>query len=151
MRLLEAVEAINQAQPARLVALLTAQLPDLKGRPVTVLGLAFKQDTDDVRETPARPVVEHLLAAGAVVTVYDPIANGQVEGLFGKGRVRVADSLANAVANADAVILITRWAEFDALPDLLAARSPAPLLVDGRRMIEPDRVARYVGIGLGAH
>jgi UDPglucose 6-dehydrogenase/GDP-mannose 6-dehydrogenase len=151
MRLLEAVEAINQAQPARLVALLKAEVPDLTARPVTVLGLAFKQDTDDVRETPARPVVEQLLAAGAVVTVYDPIANGQVEGLFGKGRVRVAESLAGAVAGADAVILITRWAEFDAVPGLLAGRNPAPLLVDGRRMIEPDRVARYAGIGLGAH
>jgi UDPglucose 6-dehydrogenase/GDP-mannose 6-dehydrogenase len=150
MRLLETVEAINTAQPARLVALLRDEMPDLKGRRVTVLGLAFKQDTDDVRETPARPVVEQLLAAGAAVTVYDPIAGGQAETLFGKGRVQVAGSLQASLAEAEAVILITRWAEFERVPQLLAGRSPAPLLVDGRRMIEPGAVSRYAGIGLGA-
>lgn len=149
MRLLEAVEAINQAQPARLIDLVRKEVPDLKGRRVAVLGLAFKPDTDDVRETPARPVVEALLAAGAIVTVYDPIAGAQAEPLFGKGRVRVAHSLGDAIGSAEVVVLITRWQEFEALPELLRNSKPAPLVVDGRRMLDPASVPRYAGIGLG--
>jgi UDPglucose 6-dehydrogenase/GDP-mannose 6-dehydrogenase len=149
MRVLEAVDAVNRDQPARLVALVRKHFPALGGVPVTVLGLAFKPGTDDVRETPARPVVEALLAEGARVTVYDPVAAGTAEGLFGAGRVAVAPDLAAAVRGAKAVVLVTRWPEFDELPALLAPMADAPLVVDGRRMLEKDSVPRYDGIGLG--
>jgi len=150
MRLLETVEAINRAQPARLVELVRSAFPDLAGRRVTVLGLAFKPDTDDVRETPARPVVERLLDGGAEVTVYDPVAGGTAESLFGRRRVKVAPSLEEALHDAEVIVLVTRWDEFRRVPALLAGRDPAPLVVDGRRMLERDSVSRYAGIGLGA-
>lgn len=149
MRVLEAVDAVNRDQPARLVALVRKHFPALQGLPVTVLGLAFKPGTDDVRETPAKPVVEALLAEGARVTVFDPVAAGAAEGLFGAGRVAVAPDLAAAVGGAKAVVLVTRWPEFDGLPDLLAPMAAPPLLVDGRRMLGKDSVPRYDGIGLG--
>jgi UDPglucose 6-dehydrogenase/GDP-mannose 6-dehydrogenase len=149
MPLLEAVDAVNRDQPGRLVDLVRRHFPALRGVPVTVLGLAFKPGTDDVRETPARPVVEALLAEGARVTVFDPVAGGTAEALFGAGRVAVAPDLAAAVGGAKAVVLVTRWPEFAALPGLLAPMADPPLVVDGRRMLEKDSVPRYDGIGLG--
>jgi UDPglucose 6-dehydrogenase/GDP-mannose 6-dehydrogenase len=117
--------------------------------PVTVLGLAFKPGTDDVRETPARPVVEALLTEEARVTVFDPVAGGAADALFGAGRVTVAPDLAAAIGGAKAVVLVTRWPEFAALPGLLAPMKDPPVVVDGRRMLEKDSVPRYDGIGLG--
>ena len=150
MRLLEAVDAVNREQPGRLVDAVRRHFPALAGVPVTVLGLAFKPGTDDVRETPAKPVVEGLLGGGAVVTVYDPIAGASAESLFGPGRVTVAQSLPDAVSTARAVVLVTRWPEFAGLPALLAPLPDPPVVVDGRRMLEKDGVVRYDGIGLGA-
>ena len=150
MRLLEAVEAINRDRADRLLAPLGRHFPSLEGVRVSVLGLSFKPDTDDTRETPARPIVEKLLGAGARVTVYDPVSGETAPQLFGTGRVAVAESLDGAVRNADAVVLVTRWPEFAALPDLVAALPRPPLVVDGRRVLDGQRLARYEGIGLGA-
>ena len=149
MRLLEAVDAVNRDQPARLVELVRRGFPSLRGVPVTVLGLAFKPGTDDLRETPAKPVVEALLAEGAIVTVYDPVAGAGGDALFGPGRVQVASGLEAAVAGARAVVLVTRWPEFAEVPALAARQADPPLVVDGRRMLDRDAVARYAGIGLG--
>jgi UDPglucose 6-dehydrogenase/GDP-mannose 6-dehydrogenase len=149
MRLLEAVDAVNRDQPGRLLDAVRRHFPSLAGVPVTVLGLAFKPGTDDVRETPAKPVVEALLGDGAVVTVYDPVAGASAESLFGRGRVTVAASLSAAVETARAVVVVTRWPEFSDLPAILARLPEPPLVVDGRRMLEKDSVARYDGIGLG--
>jgi UDPglucose 6-dehydrogenase len=149
MPLLEAVDGTNTRQPGRLLDLLRTRMPDLAGRHVTVLGLAFKPHTDDIRETPAAPVVRGLLEEGAVVTIYDPVAGNHADTLFGVGRVGVAGSLEAAVADAEAIVIVTRWPEFATLPALLEGRDPAPLVVDGRRMIEPGQVGRYAGIGLG--
>jgi UDPglucose 6-dehydrogenase/GDP-mannose 6-dehydrogenase len=131
-----------------MLGILRRHLPALRGAKVTVLGLAFKPDTDDVRETPAGPVIRSLLDGHAEVTVYDPVASGAADALFGPGRVRVAPSLAAAVADAEAVLLVTRWPEFVAVPELIAAREHPPLVVDGRRVLDRGRIARYDGIGL---
>jgi UDPglucose 6-dehydrogenase/GDP-mannose 6-dehydrogenase len=149
MPLLGAVDLINAGRADRLLAPLTRAFDTLAGRSVAVLGLSFKPDTDDTRETPARQVVARLLALGARVTVFDPVSANQAERLFGAGAVTVADSLAAAVAEAEAVILVTRWPEFQALPDLLAGRDDPPLVVDGRRVLDRARLRRYAGIGLG--
>lgn len=150
MPMLGAVDLINAGRADRLLAPLLREFDSLEGVEVAVLGLAFKPDTDDTRETPARPVVERLLARGAKVTVYDPVAGNQAERLFGAGAVTVAASLQAAVADAQAVVLVTRWPEFQALPDLLSGRTDPPLVVDGRRVLAPDRLRRYAGIGLGS-
>jgi UDPglucose 6-dehydrogenase/GDP-mannose 6-dehydrogenase len=147
MPLLAAVDRINGERATRLLDLVRRHVPDLNGVPVAVLGLAFKPDTDDVRETPAGPVVRTLLEGGATVTVYDPVAAGSAVSLFGAGRVKVAQSLAEAVGGAAVIILVTRWPEFAGLPDLLSDVNPPPLVVDGRRVLDPARIARYEGIG----
>lgn len=146
MQLLRAVHAVNLGRPDRLLAHLRRHLPDLAGRRITVLGFAFKPFTDDVRETPARPVIDVLLSAGAKVTIHDPAAGAQARREYGD-RTVVAPDLESAVRDAEALVLVTRWPDYEALPELLAGRPDPPLLVDGRRMIDRGRIARYEGIG----
>lgn len=146
MPLLDAVIQTNLKQPARLLAKLQAQFPSLHGVRVTVLGLAFKEDTDDMRESPAIPIVRMLVEQGARVTAYDPIATSAARSLL-PDTVAFAASLVAAVDNAQAIMLITRWEEFQKLSSLLEGRAVAPLVVDGRRVLAPDEFANYDGIG----
>jgi UDPglucose 6-dehydrogenase len=139
--LLEAVMRVNDRQPDEVVALLKNELGSLAGLRVTVLGLAFKPGTDDTRESPALPVLERLRAEGAALTLYDPVARAALEG------VSVAPDLESAVEAAEAIVLITRWPQFEALPELLERLDPQPLVVDGRRLLDKRSVARYAGIG----
>jgi UDPglucose 6-dehydrogenase/GDP-mannose 6-dehydrogenase len=146
MPLLDAVIATNLAQPARMLALLDRHFPSLNGRRITLLGLAFKDDTDDMRESPSIVIAKMLIERGASVTGYDPIARESARAALPL-EVRLVDTLEQAVAGAEALLLVTRWAEFSRVPALLKDVSPAPLLVDGRRVIEPGAVPRYEGIG----
>ncbi|MCK6430851.1 MAG: UDP-glucose/GDP-mannose dehydrogenase family protein [Burkholderiaceae bacterium] len=146
MPLLDAVINTNRRQPARLIGLLEKHFTQLAGVNVTVLGLAFKEDTDDVRESPAIPVVHTLLERGATVTAYDPAARATAQAVL-PAAVHYAQTLEEALASADAALLITRWREFERVPALLARRADAPLLIDGRRMLNPTSVPRYDGIG----
>ncbi|MGO8958520.1 MAG: UDP-glucose dehydrogenase family protein [Streptosporangiaceae bacterium] len=144
--LLEAVADINDRQPLRLGDLLHRELGTLRGRRITVLGLAFKPDTDDVRCSPAFPTLRMLTEAGAEVTVHDPVVGP--EALNGLGEITYVDDLADAVKQADAIVIITRWDHYHRLPDLISQIDPPPLVVDGRRMLVKTSVPRYAGIGL---
>jgi UDPglucose 6-dehydrogenase/GDP-mannose 6-dehydrogenase len=146
MPLLDAVIEINLAQPQRMLKKLTAHFPALKGLKVAVLGLAFKEDTDDMRESPSIPIVQMLVEHGVQVTAYDPIAMPAAKTLL-PGKVHFAASLDDVIAGVDAVLLLTRWAEFQRVPDLLRGRSRQPLVIDGRRVLSPASLARYDGIG----
>jgi UDPglucose 6-dehydrogenase len=145
--ILESVLAINAQQPHKLTSILRKHLDDLRGVRIAVLGLAFKPGTDDVRESPAIPVVNDLIQAGAIVRAYDPIATENARKLLGE-RVEYAKSLPEALENARAVVLVTRWEEFRRVPELINKMQDPPLLVDGRRFIAKDSVPRYAGIGL---
>ncbi len=151
--LLDSVLDINRTQPERMVALMKGRLGDLAGRRITVLGLAFKPGTDDVRESPALPIVADLLAAGAVVTAHDPIAietgkRGLADSGVDVSRVRFEPSLAAALAGADGVMLVTSWPEYREAPALLGRGGKAVPLVDGRRFLARDSTPDYSGIGL---
>jgi UDPglucose 6-dehydrogenase len=146
LRLLEAVAGINDHQPAQLGDLLRRELGTLQGRRITVLGLAFKPDTDDVRCSPAFPMLQLLTGSGAEVTVHDPVVGPEV--LQGVGQVAYVEDLADAVKQAEAIVIITRWDHYRGLPELIAQLDPPPLVVDGRRMLAKTSVPRYTGIGL---
>jgi UDPglucose 6-dehydrogenase/GDP-mannose 6-dehydrogenase len=150
MRVLDAVLRTNVEQPGRLITVLRERLGPLRDRRVTVLGLAFKPDTDDVRESPAFGVIRQLLAQHATVTAYDPVANRAAQRALPDADISFADDLKQAVAEADAIVIITRWEQFQAVPAIIATADPQPLVVDGRRMLDPRSVNRYAGIGLGA-
>jgi len=146
MPLLEAVISTNRAQPQRMIALLERHFPQLRNLRVALLGLAFKEDTDDVRESPAIPIAQMLIERGAAVIAYDPIALDNARKLLPPS-VRYAESLEAALTDVDAALVVTRWSEFRDIPALLANHAEQPLVVDGRRIIEPHSVARYAGIG----
>jgi UDPglucose 6-dehydrogenase/GDP-mannose 6-dehydrogenase len=150
MDLLASVIRVNTAQPQRMIIMLDTHIADLSGVRITVLGVAFKPGTDDIRESPALPVMQALLDRGATVTAFDPVARGEAEKHFGIGVIRFTDSLDDAVAGSRAVLLMTRWPEFSRLPQLMSGMAEPPVLIDGRRLIPRSAVPCYEGIGVGS-
>jgi UDPglucose 6-dehydrogenase/GDP-mannose 6-dehydrogenase len=148
MGLLREVMTINRRRPGRVIEGLERGLGTLQGKRVAVLGLAFKPDTDDVRESPAFPIVRALAERGADVHAYDPVANAPAQRALSGVTVSFAASMQDAVKNADAVVVVTRWKEFEALPGVVAKMERPPLVFDGRRMLDRAAFARYDGIGL---
>ncbi len=153
VRVLTAVLDTNEAQAVEVLALLKKHFPDLAGVRVSVLGLAFKAGTDDIRESPALRVIPALANKGAHVIAYDPVAiPGMRLALRGEniqdGDVQYGGSLAEAIELVDAIVLLTAWPEFLQLPELLSGRTDPPVVIDGRRAFEKTRLRRYEGIGL---
>jgi UDPglucose 6-dehydrogenase len=148
MHLLESVIRVNEQQPAKTVDLLRRHAPQLEGLRVAVLGLSFKPGTDDVRESPAFPIMRELLDRGAKVKAFDPIANNEARRAFDDRRVTFCGDLQSAIADIDAVIVVTPWKDFQAAPELLRDRQPPIIFVDGRRAFDRGCLPRYEGIGL---
>jgi len=146
MPLLDAVINTNLAQPQRMLDKLQSHFPALQGLKVAVLGLAFKEDTDDMRESPAIPIVKMLVEQGVQVAAYDPIAMPAAKPLLPAG-IRFAPSLEDVLADVDAALLVTRWGEFQRVPELLRGRAKQPVVIDGRRVLKAESLARYDGIG----
>ncbi len=148
LRVLNAVEEANEAQKHVLSAKVRARFgDDLSGRRFAVWGLAFKPNTDDMREAPSRYLLADLFAAGATVTAYDPVAMQEAQRIFGEEpRLSYADSPMAALDGADALIIVTEWKEFRS-PDfeVLKARLQTPVIFDGRNLYEP-RLPRSHGI-----
>jgi UDPglucose 6-dehydrogenase len=145
MSMLSSVLEINAGQPGEVLRLVHKHLPDLEGVRVAVLGIAFKPDTDDVRESPAFPIIRLLRQEGAVVSAYDPIA--RPAGHPGLAGVRLVESMREALEGASVVVLVTRWSEFQQLPEVLRDIGSTPLVVDGRRVLEASAFRAYEGIG----
>jgi UDPglucose 6-dehydrogenase len=130
-----AASAVNLAQPHVVVEKLQLAM-NLVGAKITVLGIAFKSDTDDIRESPALTIVEDLLAAGAVVTVHDPEAKRHFDACFGT-TVDIADSELEALAGADACVVVTAWRDYLKLdPSQVAAVMAGRLVLDGRNVLD---------------
>ncbi len=147
MAVLEAVLRVNASQPGEVIRRLEKHFPDLAGKRISILGLSFRPDTDDLRESPAIPIVRELAARGARLAGYDPAAAEHARALFGD-TLEIRGSLEAALRDCDAAVLVTRWREFEAVPDLVARLNPGLLVVDGRRMLPKERLARYEGIGV---
>jgi UDPglucose 6-dehydrogenase len=143
--LLRSVLEINRGQVEEVLRLVHKHYSNLQGVSVTLLGIAFKPDTDDVRESPAFPLMLRLKGEGARVTAYDPVARPLESPAL--DQVNLASSLEQALDGAEIVILVTRWQQFLALPQLLQKLGLQPLVVDGRRVLRPQDYVRYEGIG----
>jgi UDPglucose 6-dehydrogenase len=148
MRLLDAVIQINEQQPREVISLLKKHHPSLRGVRVAVLGLSFRPETNDMRESPAIPILRALAGEGATLKAYDPAAREEAREIFRGDSMRVCDDLAETIRDAQAIVLVTRWEEFRQLPQLLRQRELQPVLVDGRRMLDKALFVRYEGIGL---
>jgi len=143
--ILQAVEAVNQRQKSLLVRKLRKILGGaLKGRSFALWGLAFKPNTDDLREAPSRVIVDELLAAGARVRAYDPIAMEAAAQLYtGRENFTLVRDAYEACSGAEALLIVTEWREFRS-PDFerLKQLLTAPRIFDGRNLYEPALLAR---------
>ncbi|HET8692895.1 MAG TPA: UDP-glucose/GDP-mannose dehydrogenase family protein, partial [Steroidobacteraceae bacterium] len=155
-RVLGAVEAVNDAQKHVLFAKISRFFGGkLAGRRIAVWGLAFKPNTDDLREAPSRVLLENLWAAGASVRAYDPVAMPETRRIYGdRPDLELCESAVAALDGCDALAIVTEWQEFRS-PDFarIKATLKQPLVFDGRNIYEPSFVARqglrYFGIGRG--
>jgi len=154
LEVLAAVEAVNDAQKRVLVDKVVARLgPGLAGRTIALWGLAFKPNTDDMREAPSRVIVAALAALGARIVAYDPVAMDEAKRVFGDApHLAYATSPLAACDGADALVVVTEWQEFRS-PDFdeLKRRLKSPLVFDGRNLYNPPDVRaaglEYFGIG----
>ena len=149
-QLLNSVIEVNELQKRRVVGKLGSHLGSLLGKRVALLGLAFKPDTDDMREASSLVLASRLQGEGAEVVAYDPVARERASELLGS--VEMADSPLEALDGADAAVLVTEWREFAELDwSEAAARMARPLLVDGRNFLDPAALRaagfEYEGIG----
>ncbi|MCW2967188.1 MAG: UDP-glucose/GDP-mannose dehydrogenase family protein, partial [Solirubrobacteraceae bacterium] len=148
-----AVIEVNELQKRRVIGKLHKHLGGLVGKNVALLGLAFKPNTDDMREASSLVLSARLQAAGADVAVYDPVAEAEARELI--HGVRFAGDALDCVKGADAVVLVTEWDEFKALDWAQVAEAMAgTLVVDGRNTLDPAAVASaglvYEGVGRSA-
>ena len=148
LKVLNAVETANDAQKHVLAGKIKQHFGDnLSGKHFALWGLAFKPNTDDMREAPSRELIHDLLAAGATVTAYDPVAMLETQRIFkDETRLTLADSPMAALENADALAVVTEWKEFRS-PDFAAIKQQlkSPLIFDGRNLYEP-KVVRAAGL-----
>jgi UDPglucose 6-dehydrogenase len=150
MHVTTAAAAANHAQQARFARRIEERLGGLTGRTIGLLGLAYKADTDDVRESPALRLAAYLLAGGAVVRAYDPAAG--TNAMREVPRLVVVPSARDVFAGADAVIVGTEWPEFRAVPfEEMRSSMTRPLVFDGRRLLDAPalRAAGYDVVVLG--
>jgi len=154
LRIMEAVGAANDAQKLRLVEKIVTRLGEnLAGRAFALWGLAFKPNTDDMREAPSREIIAALIARGARVVAYDPVAMPEARRLYGDAAsITYAATPMEAVSGADGLVVITEWQEFRS-PDFdsIGRALRTPLVFDGRNLYEPAQVRaaglEYFAIG----
>ena len=146
LQLLEAVEAVNERQKQVLVEKIVRHLgEDLHGKTIALWGLAFKPNTDDMREAPSRTIISELARRGALIRAYDPVATREARRVLGDVRgLQIVDSAAGALEGADALAIVTEWKEFRT-PDFEAIRTAlrTPLVFDGRNLYEPKTMAAF--------
>ena len=142
LKLLAAVEAVNEAQKHVLAGKIRRHFGALSGKTIALWGLAFKANTDDLREAPSLSLIDDLTREGASVQAYDPAAGHEARKLFEKnGNVKIVDSAIDALEGADALAIVTEWQEFRS-PDFAAIREKlkTPAIFDGRNLYDPAAV-----------
>jgi UDPglucose 6-dehydrogenase len=147
-QLLSAVIEVNELQKRRVIGKLKRQLGSLHGRTVALLGLAFKANTDDMREAPSIVLASRLLAEGADVRAWDPVADG---GTLPKG-VEIVGTVLEAVQGADAAVIVTEWEQLRGLAtEEVRSAMASPVIIDGRNLLDPEstRAAGFVYEGIG--
>ena len=144
MPIVEAAREVNRRQRDRVVEKLLGELKILKGRTIGLLGLAFKPNTDDLREAPAIDIARKLLERGCKVKVHDPVAMDRFEREYPDLAVVCCESPEEAADDVDALVLVTEWQEYRELDwEAIASRMRAPLILDGRNALDRSRLERF--------
>lgn len=147
--MLSEVININETQPTKVLDLLKKSYPNLKNLNIGILGLAFKPDTDDTRESPAIKVANSLIKEGANVTGYDPIVKEEFNEVI-DGKISYANDIKTLINDKDAIIILTRWDDFKIInQEMIDKLMKKPIIIDGRRMLNKKdfKIGSYFGIG----
>lgn len=151
--LTEATIRVNETQPLKAINLAENLLGPLKAKKVAILGLAFKPETDDMREAVSIKIVEELLRRKAKISVYDPAALENAKKIFGN-KVKYCKTPFECINNAECAIIVTEWAEFSKLkPEDFTSKMKKPIIIDGRRIYNPQKFSsalEYAAVGLGS-
>jgi UDPglucose 6-dehydrogenase len=154
--ILESVTAVNREQKRVIVEKIKRHFKGaLKGRTITLWGLSFKPNTDDIRDAPSLTIIDALLKKGATIRVHDPVANSEMKRRIGNV-VKYFDNNYDALKGADALVIVTEWNEFRR-PDFerMMSLMQHPVIFDGRNIYNPKVMSEkgfiYYGIGRGAH
>jgi UDPglucose 6-dehydrogenase len=142
--LLDAVEKVNKEQPLKIMEILRKRMPTLKGKTVAVLGLAFKDGTDDIREAPSLKIVGELKRLGAFVKAYDPQASENFKKQH--PRIEYCSSARSALEGSDAALVVTEWPEFSELTDDDFKRMKGDVIIEGRRILKKENVKKFEGV-----
>ena len=149
MSLLKTVRSINKLQPSKIVKIIKKKFNNnLNDKKIAILGLAFKEGTDDMRESPSIPIISTLLANKANIIAYDPVAAGEAKKIFSKKKIKYSRSLTSVVKNVEAVVILTPWPEFKNLHKIISRLKVKPLIIDGRRVLNKNDFSEYFGIGI---
>lgn len=150
--ILKATSEVNDQRPKQLLGMVQGSLGGIKGRRIAILGLAFKPDTDDLRDAVSIKVVENLLGEGATVVVHDPMALADFKRIFAE-RVEYAETARDCIQGADCAVMVTEWKEYERLrASDFKRRMKEPILIDGRRVFDPKNFIGQIdfhAIGLG--
>jgi UDPglucose 6-dehydrogenase len=150
--ILQAVEEVNENQAKHAVEKAKEKLTELKGKKIAILGLAFKPNTDDMREARSIPIINQLLTEGANIIAYDPAAIPNAKSIL-KNKIRYASSPIDCLKDADCCILVTEWQEFKKLkPEDFTQNMRQPILIDGRKIYNSEEYCQkleFEAIGLG--
>jgi UDPglucose 6-dehydrogenase len=152
MQIVEAARTVNYGQREGVIRRLLSELKILKGRTIGILGLAFKPDTDDLRDAPALDVAAFLIERGARVKAHDPVALANARAMYDGMGIQFCDSPEDVIVDSDAVVLATDWPQYRDLPwKALGKKSSGTVLLDGRNFLDAKRLtsAGFVYIGIG--
>lgn len=152
MHITEGIRTVNYQLRLNVVEKILNDLKILKGKTISLLGLAFKPNTDDIRDAPAIDIANHFLEHGAKVIVHDPIAIEKAKSLLANSEIIFEPILDNIFNNSDAIVLVTEWPEYQNLDWLkIKGQMRNPLILDGRNFLNRNELEKigfkYKGIG----
>lgn len=151
--LFEKIDSLNEARLPKMLKKFSSAIGGWGGKTIAILGLAFKPNTDDMRESPALKVVPQLVAAGTTIKAYDPEAIKSAKKVLGQGISEYSTNVYQAVIGADALLILVEWDEFKSLdlPRLKSLMNPNPTFIDTRNLYNPEHIQKagfkYIGIG----
>mgnify|MGYP006146743025 CR=1 FL=1 len=147
--LLNAVEKINEVQINEVILLIGKKITDISSKQITILGTAFKPNTDDVRESVSIELIRKLLKKKAKIKIYDPKAIKNTKKIFGK-KIFYSESISSALEDSHCLIIMTQWKEFENLDNILIKKMKRKLIIDCRRILAKKKLnAEYYGLGIG--
>lgn len=151
-KLVSATHQVNLNQPYEVVRLVERALNGILGKVISILGLAFKKNTDDIREAVSIKIISHLLKNGAIVKVHDPMAINRVKSVFGNS-IEYFDKADQCIKNSECCLILTEWDEYkDLKPELFIKVMTSPIIIDARRVLDAEefeKKTQYFAIGRG--